>query len=466
MNKARYILYWMQAAQRASCNAALNKAIELANERQLPLLIVFCLDDRIPDATRRHYHFMLEGLFELARSLERESLKLYLAIGQATELIPRLARAASAVVTDRGYLRWQREARQQIYSRLEMDNIPYHEIETEAVVPVLTVSSKEEYAAATIRPKLCRLLSDHLILSAPEKIHHPLPGDLPYVPELHDMAQFNNFSDSWTWVLSRTKIETEPGPVESFRGGYSQAKRHLDRFISTNLERYHQKRGDPSLGIESQLSPYLHFGQISALEVCMQILEISGISPLQLPGMIRNKADWEDLPAAIAAYCEELLIRRELSFNFCWFNPDYDNYLCLPAWARNSLEKHLPDKRPVQYSLDRLTAADTDDVYWNAAQREMLETGKMHNYMRMYWGKKVLEWAPDPETAYYWLLWLNNCYELDGRDPNGYAGVAWCFGKHDRPWAERPIFGSVRYMNAAGLRRKFDMVSYVDRWNR
>lgn len=458
MNQTKYILYWMQAAQRSSCNEALNKAIALANEGQLPLLIVFCLDDQVPDATRRHYHFMLEGLFELAQSLDRESLKLYLDIGQATTLIPRLAQEAAALVTDRGYLRWQRDARQQIY--LEIGDLPYYEVETEPVIPILTASSKEEYAAATIRPKLCKLLSEHLFWPKQEKLQISVSVD----SHLHDMAIFGSFPELWSWVLQRTQIEPDPGPVQSFRGGYSQAIKHLDSFISLNLERYHLKRGDPSLGIESGLSPYLHFGQISALEVTLRVLDQSGIPAAQLPGMIRNKADWEGLPAAVAAFCEELIIRRELSFNFCYHNPDYDSYLCLPAWARASLEKHEPDKRPLHYSLDRLVAAATNDVYWNAAQREMLETGKMHNYMRMYWGKKVLEWAPDPETAYYWLLWMNNRFELDGRDPNGYAGLAWCFGKHDRPWVERPIFGSIRYMNAAGLKRKFDMEAYVAKW--
>ena len=455
----------MQAAQRSSCNAALTRAIALANERQLPLLIVFCLDDQIQDATQRHYHFMLEGLFEQAQSLEQDSLKLYLALGQATALIPALAQQADALVTDRGYLRWQRETRQQIYSQLELDNIPYYEMETEAIVPVLNVSSKEEYAAATIRPKLCKLLADYLIWPKQEKIQFSLNDDLIVDSHLHDLAKFDSFPELWTWTLARTRIEADPGPVQIFRGGYSQARKHLDSFINTNLQKYHLKRGDPSLGIESKLSPYLHFGQISALEICMHIFEYSRVSPLHLPGMIRNKADLEGLPAAVAAYCEELIIRRELSFNFCYFNPDYDNYLCLPAWARDSLEKHERDLRPVQYSLDSLIAAATSDVYWNAAQNEMLVTGKMHNYMRMYWGKKVLEWAPDPETAYYWLLYLNNRFELDGRDPNGYAGVAWCFGKHDRPWVERPIFGSIRYMNAAGLKRKFEMASYVEKWS-
>ncbi len=190
------------------------------------------------------------------------------------------------------------------------------------------------------------------------------------------------------------------------------------------------------------MSPYLHFGQISPLHIALEVLKTKS------PGK--------------SAYLEELIIRRELAVNFVYYNREYDNLKCLPDWAYNTLMEHRKDKREYIYSLEEFENAETHDPYWNAAQLEMVHSGKMQGYMRMYWGKKILEWAQNPEKAYQIALKLNNRYELDGRDPNGYAGVAWCFGKHDRAWKEREIFGKVRYMNDHGLRRKFKMDSYVD----
>ncbi|MGC9362125.1 MAG: deoxyribodipyrimidine photo-lyase, partial [Candidatus Syntrophosphaera sp.] len=215
--------------------------------------------------------------------------------------------------------------------------------------------------------------------------------------------------------------------------------------------------------IQSGLSPYLHFGQISALEVALRVMEYAEIPAFEAANLIRDKSDLDPLQAGVASFLEELIVRRELSCNFCYYNEDYDNYNSIPLWARKTLNDHLGDARPYDYSLEELETARTDDPFWNAAQQEMLRTGKMHNYLRMYWGKKLIEWIPEPETAFGLMLYLNNKYLLDGRDPNSYAGVAWCFGKHDRPWQERDIFGKVRYMNANGLKRKFDMQGYLEK---
>jgi deoxyribodipyrimidine photo-lyase len=194
------------------------------------------------------------------------------------------------------------------------------------------------------------------------------------------------------------------------------------------------------------MSPYLHFGQISPLFIALQTHAAKGIKK-------QNKD----------AYLEELVVRRELSMNYCFYNPHYDSYSGLPDWAQKTLKAHRNDKREYIYSITELERARTHDPYWNAAQREMLLTGKMHNYMRMYWGKKILEWSATPEDAFKNALYLNNKYELDGRDPNSFTGVAWCFAKHDRPWNERAVFGTVRYMSSSGLERKFDMDAYVQK---
>lgn len=227
------------------------------------------------------------------------------------------------------------------------------------------------------------------------------------------------------------------------RGGTVEARRLLRVFLLEKLAGYGDMKDDPGGDLTSGLSPYLHFGQISPLDIML---------------------DLSDAPAAQReAFLEELVVRRELSMNFVFFNPQYDAYESLPAWARATLEKHGSDPRPYIYTRDELENARTHDPYWNAAQSEMVLTGRMHGYMRMYWGKKILEWGRTPQEAYSTALWLNNRYSLDGRDPNAFAGVAWCFGKHDRPWGERDVFGNVRYMNAKGLERKFNMRQYLQR---
>jgi len=245
-------------------------------------------------------------------------------------------------------------------------------------------------------------------------------------------------------LLGRLRIGRSVKRVPSFRGGAREAERRLRAFIANKLDEYHLRRNEPAAGIQSDMSPYLHFGQVSPVAIALKIRRC---------GAPQEAKD---------AYLEELIVQRELSINFVTFNSKYDSYgHAIPPWARATLSYHSRDKRQPAYSLAQLEAGDTDDPYWNAAQREMILTGKMHNYMRMYWGKKILQWHRRPAEAFRAALHLNNKYELDGRDPNSYAGVAWCFGKHDRPWAEREIFGKVRYMNAAGLERKFDMDAYL-----
>jgi deoxyribodipyrimidine photo-lyase len=239
------------------------------------------------------------------------------------------------------------------------------------------------------------------------------------------------------------RLDPSPAPVRHHTGGTGRARSRFARFISGDLDHFADRRNDPAVDRLSGMSPYLHFGQISPLYLALQV---SGTGS---PGK--------------EAFLEELIIRRELSMNFVLYNRDYDRYRGLPGWARKTLQVHRQDPRPAVYSRAALEAAETHDPYWNAAQREMLLTGKMHGYMRMYWGKKILEWSRSPQTAFRTALYLNNTYELDGRDPNGFAGVAWCFGKHDRPWGERAVFGNVRYMNDRGLRRKFDIDRYVTR---
>jgi deoxyribodipyrimidine photo-lyase len=233
-----------------------------------------------------------------------------------------------------------------------------------------------------------------------------------------------------------------------FKGGTSTAKYRFDKFLKNSLANYDQNSNQPQTNDISHMSMYLHFGQISPLYLALQT----------------QKAD-DSLKDAKDAFLEELIVRRELAMNFVHYTPEYDTDTCLPAWAKKTLDDHRKDKREFIYSPEQLEDAQTHDEYWNAAMREMVYTGFMHNYMRMYWGKKILEWSETPEKAFETTLALNNRYFLDGRDPNSYTGVAWIYGVHDRAWSERPIFGKLRYMAASGLERKCDIRAYVAKTN-
>jgi deoxyribodipyrimidine photo-lyase len=422
-----YVLYWMQASARAACNHALEYAIEQANRLDRPLLAVFGLTNAYPEANLRHYRFLVEGLRDASASLARRGVQLVVRRGSPVEAAVELGAGASLIVVDQGYTRLLRAWRNTVATQVDC---PLIQVESNVVVPVEAASPKEEYAAYTFRPKIRRNLPTYL---------RPLPPRALRYPSLSlDVASFD--VTDIDRAVSQLHVDRAVTPGW-FRGGATPADEALRGFIAGKLDAYPRLRNDPTKAHTSHLSPYLHFGQISPLHVALRI------AGTESPGK--------------AAYLEELLVRRELAINLVHYNPKYDSIACLPDWCRATLDAHRDDPREYVYTVRAFERAETHDPYWNAAQREMVVTGKMHGYMRMYWGKKILEWSASPEEAYATALYLNNKYELDGRDPNGYAGIAWCFGKHDRPWKERPIFGKIRYMNAPGLRRKFDADRYV-----
>ena len=424
---ASCVLYWMQSAQRAENNHALEHAVELAGERGLPVMAVFVLTPCFPDASERHYRFMLEGLRDASTRLVRRGIPLAVIPGDPPEEIIRASSKAALVVTDAGHLRILRQWRRRVAAEI---SCPLIEVETNLVVPVDEASQKEEYGAYTLRPRLHRKIPDFMRNPPAIEVRRPLKKSLFPSLDLDDIPA----------ILARMKISRAVGPA-AFQGGQTEARRRLRLFLDTRLERYDTDRNDPSLDGLSGMSPYLHFGHISPVEIALDVMRRGG--------------------AGADPYLEELIVRRELAANFVRHNPHYDSIACLPDWARATLDRHRPDPRPYLYSFEDLETARTHDPYWNAAQKEMVLTGKMHGYMRMYWGKKIIEWSATPEEAWAAMIRLNDRYELDGRDPAGYANIAWCFGKHDRPWTERPVFGKVRYMNAAGLKRKFDMEGYL-----
>ena len=419
----------MQASCRVHYNHALEYAIQQANKQRKPLIVYFGLTSYYPDANLRHYSFLLEGLQEVERSLQEMNTKMVV-LKESPEIgAVEIAQNASLMVTDRGYLDIQRRWRDQAADKIKCGIV---QVESDVVVPIETVSTKEEYAAATIRRKINSKLKKFMVSL---ESHKPEKSSLE--------MDFNSLK--LDKIINNLIIDQSVEEAPQIHGGTSEALKQLGTFINLKLDKFADLRNNPSMEYLSNMSPYLHFGQISPLYVALKVAQTES------PGM--------------DSYLEELIIRRELSMNFVYYNPNYHSIDCLPNWASKTLKEHENDQRPYTYSQEELEEADTHDPYWNAAQKEMVYTGKMHGYMRMYWGKKILEWVETPKEAYQVALYLNNKYELDGRDPNGYAGVAWCFGKHDRAWKERKIFGKIRYMNDQGLRRKFKIDKYVDRVN-
>jgi len=426
----KYVLYWMQAAQRTEYNHALEYSIRRANELKKSVLVSFGITDNWPEGNLRHYYFMLEGLREVQQDLRSKGIQMVIHHESPDLAAIKLAKDASIVVVDGGQLRIQRKWRKNVAKNI---SCPLYEVETNLIVPVEEASSKENFSAGTFRPRITKKLDYYLVCLKHKK------------PKLDSLSlKFSSLNiDDIDKAVSQLNIDKSVGKVDNFHGGSKQAKRILNSFIRNKLDNFAKFRNDPNKNCVSNMSPYLHFGHICPLYIALKVIKTSS------PGK--------------DAYLEELIVRRELSHNIVFFNKNYDTFSCLPPWAMRTLNFHRRDKRQYLYSLEQFEKGKTHDSYWNAAQKEMVFTGKMHGYMRMYWGKKILEWSKNPQSGFKTALYLNNKYELDGRGPNAFAGVAWCFGKHDRAWSEREVFGKIRYMNAAGLKRKFDIEAYANK---
>jgi deoxyribodipyrimidine photo-lyase len=426
-----YVLYWMQSSQRTRFNHALEHAIDRANELRLPVVVGFGLTDDYPGANARHYAFMLDGLRDVAAGCERRGVAFVIRRGSPETVAVDLAADAALVVCDRGYLRHQKRWREHVALHA---GCPVVQVESDVVVPVETASDKQEFAARTIRPKILRQRDRFLVPPEPTRVR-VAGAKLELRSDVDASAP--------TAVLESLEVDHTVGISRRFAGGEVEGHARLKRFVRDTLADYPEGRREPGRAGTSMLAAYLHFGQLSPVEIALAVRDAEAPEP------------------AKEAYLEELIVRRELAVNFVHYQSKYDEFAALPEWARKTLRAHRRDKREYVYPREQLEGARTHDEYWNAAQREMNLTGYMHNSMRMYWGKKIIEWKRTPEEAFADALYLNDKYFLCGRDPNGYANVAWLFGLHDRPWGERAVFGAVRYMNAAGLRRKFDMDAYV-----
>ncbi|MEI6385908.1 MAG: deoxyribodipyrimidine photo-lyase [Spirochaetota bacterium] len=467
--KGNHVLYWMQHSQRAVDNPALSFALAEARRLDLPLLVLFVLLD-CPAATAVHYRFMLAGLRETAGALRARGIGFALQKAPDGDPVPLVADWAqgkrgsggrdngdrhrsgagrggnqgdrhlgqsAVVVCDRGYLRHEEGWRLALAARLSAAGIPLFRVDADTVVPADAASLKLEWSAATLRRKIEGAIR-----------HYAQPS--AFRGRIRDAASLGaDQGDSHLEAYENSEGpahsgDRSPGQKPPLRPGTAAARAAFRSFLD-RLDRYEGDRNDPNLEGTSGMSAYLHFGQISPAAMAKAALERGG------PGA--------------AAFVEQLVVRRELAINFCLREPFYDRYdRAVPEWARRSLAGAAGDRRPWIHGREALEAAATHDPYWNAAQNQLVRTGIIHTYMRMYWGKKILEWSASPEEAFATALYLNDRYALDGRDPSSYAGVAWCFGRHDRPWATRAVFGSIRYMNDAGLKRKFNREAYAGRW--
>jgi deoxyribodipyrimidine photo-lyase len=429
----RFVLYWMQQSQRAEWNHALEYAVTKANDLGLPLLVIFSLTKNYPDANLRHYTFMLEGLAETQKTLEKRGIKMIVQEGEPPDIVVEKSMSAALVICDRGYLMHQKIWRQEVAAKAPCHLI---QVESDVVVPVGEVSRKAEYAAFTIRPKIKKILDTFL---------KPVPEISLKVNSLGIHMDTLDLSASNIFTQHLTADHEVFAVTPLFQGGTNQAKNLFEKFLHKNLQQYEKNGNQPQTDDISHMSPYLHFGQISPVYLALKVIN---------SGAGKSAKD---------AFIEQLVVRRELAVNYVEYTHDYDQFDAIPQWAQKTLDEHRDDSRKTPYTRREMENAETHDEYWNAAMLEMRYTGFMHNYMRMYWGKKILEWSKTPKLAFNTALYLNNKYFLDGRDPNSYAGVAWLFGLHDRPFKERDIFGKVRYMTATGLKRKCDIQAYVDK---
>lgn len=431
------VLYVMSRDQRVHDNHALQYAQSIALKQRVPMAVVFCLKPNIKNRSKEQYSWMIDGLTQVEDNLKNLHIPFMMLVGKPLDTLTGLMHHTSpgAVIFDMSPLRGPRKLQ---HSIADAAPCPVYVVDTHNVVPVWHVSHKQEYAARTIRSKVQRLMPEYLE-EATAMTKHPYawPGVVKDIKQLSPI------------IKDVLKSIPHSGQKISYISGERAAKERLDAFIKNKLRGYAINRNDPAKDGQSNLSPYLHFGQLSKLKITLEIYSaISADNSLQEDG---------------AVFMEELNVRSSLSDNFCYYNDSYDSLTGAADWAQKTLQDHSKDPREFVYTLSQFESASTHDEAWNAAQLQLTRTGKMHGYMRMYWAKKVLEWSASPGEAHKTLIRLNDFYSLDGNDPNGYVGILWSIaGLHDRPWFSRPVYGTIRYMNYNGLKRKFKIDTYIE----
>jgi len=425
----RSVLYWMNRDKRVHDNWALITAQDIAMRHKVPLIVCFQYIEKSPKANIRQYGFLFRALNELRIKLESLNIKFLLLREKAHEVLPRIIyeRSIGTVIVDHNPLKVYRNRLERV---LEKVDVPIYQVDTHNIVPTWVTSNKKEYAAYTIRKKIYDNL-DRYLTDFPKIKRHP-----------YGVTQARE--ESYDNIISDLKIDFSIKEVNWLKPGEKAAEEKLYT-LTDLLDGYNNNRNDPTKDALSNLSPYFHFGHISTQRVALEINNSS----------LRD----EDKDS----FLEEMIVRRELADNFCEYEPNYDCFEGFHSWAKKTLNEHRGDEREYLYPKGQFEEAETHDLLWNAAQNQMRTTGKMHGYMRMYWAKKILEWSPSPEVALQIAIDLNDKYELDGRDPNGYAGIAWSIGgMHDRAWFDRQVYGKIRYMNYNGCKSKFNVNKYIE----
>ncbi len=462
------VLYWTAAARRVRFNPALERAVTLARDLSRPLVVVEALRCDEPHASDRLHAFALQGMAETARRLagratyhphvERER-------GAGEGLVEAIAARACAVVADDFPMP---EVARDLERAARATDVRVEAVDGSCLVP-FRLAGKDFPSAYAYRRHLQRTLPRFLeALPAPDPIARARLPRLAALPaaiarrwpaaDPADLARPER-------LVARLPIDHGVAPVEA-RGGSAAAEVRLRRFVERGLARYADDRASPDADATSGLSPWLHFGHLSAFEVARAVLEREGWAPhLLAPRPDGRRAGWWGLSSGAEAFLDQLVTWRELGFVTAAHRPDHRAYGSLPAWARATLDRHARDRRAARYARAGLEAARTHDPLWNAAQRALAGEGVLHNALRMIWGKRILEWTRSPEEALETMLHLNDRWALDGRDPNSVSGIAWCLGRYDRPWGpERPVFGTVRYMSSVRTAKKVALAGWLARW--
>ena len=437
--QGKCVLYWMQRAQRGVDNHAVNLAVEIANRLGLPVVVYFAGISNFPHANLRHYVFLNEGLADIKEDLAERNISFVMRRAPHESHLRLVDDVGAAIVIGdenpmREPERWRRELAEGLL-------VPFWTVDTDVIVPS-RLMGKAQYGAYTIRPRLYRLLAEYLV-----------PYENPHAVHAWTRpAQFQEDRVDEDITRGWEGLDRSVKPVKAWRGGTHEGLRRLEQFTGKLLKEYEVQRNKPEVDGTSSMSPYLHYGHVGPQTIALAVDAAAKADPT--------------LKSARDSYFNELIAWRELAVNFVMYSQVYDSADCAEEWARKTILEHARDEREVIYSLEELENARTYDELWNASQIQMVRFGWMHNYMRMYWGKKILEWTPDVETAMKYAIYLNDKYFLDGRDPNGYAGVAWAIvGKFDRAWGSRPVFGKRRYMSGASTGRKFDSAKYIRMMN-
>jgi deoxyribodipyrimidine photo-lyase len=432
----RCVVYWMQRAQRGIDNHAVDLAVEIANLLGLPLVVYFAGISNFPHANLRHYLFLNQGLPDIEADLAARNISFVMrrAPHESHERLLADVRAAF-LIGDENPMREPERWRKHLSSRIK---IPFWTVDTDVVVPS-KLMEKAQYGAYTIRPRLYRLLPEYLHAYQNPRAEYAWKRPRGF----HSDSVHEDMTRGWK------DMDRSVGPVEAWKGGTHAALERLKLFTGELLADYDAQRNHPEIDGTSCMSPYLHFGHLGPNTIALAVDAAVNANPKLRP--------------ARDSYFNELIVWRELAVNFVRYTPKYDSPECAESWAKTTIAKHARDERERLYTVHQLESAQTHDQLWNAGQIQMVRHGWMHNYVRMYWAKKILEWTPDVGTAMKYAIYLNDKYFLDGRDPNGYAGIAWAIlGKFDRAWGERPVFGKIRYMSGASTGKKFNSKRYIE----